>query len=582
MNRIFVISLCLAGISAGYGFQVATAGPSSIAVRIPPSSQSSLRIFHDHQHEQVSLRGGRRTSTQLYGIFRNPFRRKKKEADDTAEDAAVPVVRLDTIDTTESGLGKKANPKKSRSRHTEEADVCIIGGGVSGLAAAFTASNATAGAGQARIVLLEASAAVGGRVRSDVTDDGFVLDRGFAVFIEEYPWAKELIDYDDLKLGRFQPGALVKIPYTDQLQRVADPLRQPEDLFTALFAQVGSLMDKINLLPLIFAAKSLTLEEIFKEEEIDTLTALKVRYSFSEDILDRFFRPFLEGIYLAPLEEQSSRMFLFVFKMFSEGYASLPEGGIGRVAEQLARNAAENGVVIRTDSPVADIQQTADGDYLVQIADGKSTIRANKVIIAAEGPAAQNLVAKIEGFQSLEQLPVQPQRSVGCLYYSFAGPPPVDQPILILNGIGADRGNAENPANNVCFPSVVAKGYAPEGYHLCSVTVLKPAMDLYRGKEDELDAAVRRQLSTWFPKFKDDILNTWELKRVYDIRNAQPSQLGGPQAANVNRGRDSGRYRGKALPSGAYVCGDHMATATLNGALESGVNAGLSAVGAPK
>ena len=53
-------------------------------------------------------------------------------------------------------------------------------------------------------------------------------------------------------------------------------------------------------------------------------------------------------------------------------------------------------------------------------------------------------------------------------------------------------------------------------------------------------------------------------------------------AANVTRGRDSGRYRGKALPSGAYVCGDHMATATLNGALESGVNAGLSAVGAPK
>lgn len=493
-----------------------------------------------------------------------------------AEEATVPVVRIDN--SASSPTKKKAKPKQYR--HTEEADICIIGGGVSGLAAAFTASNATtAGTDRAKVVLLEASGDVGGRVRSDVTDDGFVLDRGFAVFIEEYPWAKQLFDYDDLKLRRFQPGALVKIPFTDQLQRVADPLRQPEDLFTALFAQVGTLLDKINLLPLIFEAKSATVEEIFKEEEIDTLTALKVRYSFSEDILDRFFRPFLEGIYLAPLAEQSSRMFLFVFKMFSEGYATLPEGGIGRVAEQLARKVATNGVDIRTDSSVADIQQTADGDYLVQTADGKSTIRAKKLIIATEGPAAQSLVAKIEGFQSLEQLPVQPQRSVGCLYYSFAGPPPVDQPILILNGIGPDRGNVEHPANNVCFPSVVAKGYAPDGYHLCSVTVLQPAMDLYQGNEDELDAAVRRQLATWFPTFKDDILNAWELKRVYDIRNAQPSQLGGPQAANVNRGRDSSRYRGKALPSGAYVCGDHMATATLNGALESGVNAGLSAVG---
>jgi phytoene dehydrogenase-like protein len=339
---------------------------------------------------------------------------------------------------------------------------------------------------------------------------------------------------------------------------------------------VGTLLDKINLIPLILSARSATVEEIFKEEEIDTLTALKVRYSFSENILDRFFRPFLEGIYLAPLAEQSSRMFLFVFKMFADGYAALPEGGIGRVAAQLADKARDAGVDIRTRSPVVDILQKEDG-YLVETGDGKPAVLAKSVIIAAEGPAAQHLVAKLDGFQSVDQQIAQPQRSVGCLYYSFAGPAPVEQPILILNGIGRERGNAENPANNVCFPSVVAKGYAPEGYHLCSVTVLKPAMDIYKGREDELDAAVRRQLGAWFPAFKDDILEGWELRRIYDIRNAQPAQLAGPEAANVNLGRDSARYRGRALPPGVYVCGDHTATATLNGALESGVKAGLAA-----
>ena len=38
-------------------------------------------------------------------------------------------------------------------------------------------------------VLLEASDRVGGRVRTD-TVDGFLLDRGFAIFLTSYPEAK--------------------------------------------------------------------------------------------------------------------------------------------------------------------------------------------------------------------------------------------------------------------------------------------------------------------------------------------------------------------------------------------------------
>ena len=45
----------------------------------------------------------------------------------------------------------------------------------------------------------------------------------------------------------------------------------------------------------------------------------------------------------------------------------------------------------------------------------------------------------------------------------------------------------------------------------------------------------------------------------------------------MNGGRDASTYREKKLPEGLFVCGDHMATATLNGALESGVNAGTAA-----
>ena len=65
------------------------------------------------------------------------------------------------------------------------------------------------------------------------------------------------------------------------------------------------------------------------------------------------------------------------------------------------------------------------------------SIQARSIIVATEGPGAQHLIAQLDDeFASMRtHVPTQqPQRSVGCLYYSFAGPPPVSDPILILNG----------------------------------------------------------------------------------------------------------------------------------------------------
>lgn len=168
-------------------------------------------------------------------------------------------------------LQKYAAPQKP----TEQASICVIGGGVSGLACAITAAEETKG--KAKIVVLEASENVGGRVGSDFTEDGFILDRGFAVFIEEYPLAKTLLDYDQLYLGSFMPGALVKIEDNANLVRVSDPLRNPSDIFTALFAPIGSVKDKIKLIPLILNVRRKSIEALFEEPEMDTLTALKVR-----------------------------------------------------------------------------------------------------------------------------------------------------------------------------------------------------------------------------------------------------------------------------------------------------------------
>jgi len=202
-------------------------------------------------------------------------------------------------------------------------------------------------------------------------------------------------------------------------------------------------------------------------------------------------------------------------------------------------------------------------------------------VLATEGAVAQRLVSTLgDEYGSLAMEEGQAQRSVGCLYYGFDGPAPIEDGILVLNGKGRGSGDGDGPINNLCFPSNVHKSYAPSGCGLCSVTVLEEQLKHYDdtntdtmgiGANNKLDDDVREQLTRWFPHHAVD---RWVLLDRLVVTNAQPSQLGGPSPANWNGGRDCTKFWGRDLPEGLYVCGDHMATASLNGAIESGVNAG--------
>ena len=82
---------------------------------------------------------------------------------------------------------------------------------------------------------------------------------------------------------------------------------------------------------------------IFERDRIIEFSA-----GLSAGIIDGFFRPFLQGVFLSPLSQQSSRLFEFVFGVFSTGAACLPAGGIGAVAEQMAADPADERACNRT------------------------------------------------------------------------------------------------------------------------------------------------------------------------------------------------------------------------------------------
>ncbi|GMH83353.1 hypothetical protein TrVE_jg6488 [Triparma verrucosa] len=483
-----------------------------------------------------------------------------------------------------AAAAEKAEQERLAALPQNTVDVAVIGGGVSGLTAARSLKKKNP---KLNIQILEKAATLGGRVNSDVTSTGFTLDRGFAVFIDSYPESKKLLNIPKLKLQPFQPGAFVVTSegWKDgkalggdsgpiKISRVADPLRRPMDLFSAVLSPVGTFVDKVRVIPLLYHVFKSSVDEIFDEAETSTLVALKERWGFSDQFICQFFAPFLQGIYLADLNDQSSRMFHFIFKCFSEGSACLPEGGMKAVPKQLEADLSNfiSGMDIATGCSVSGFEAVEDA-YLVKALkpDGsKFNVKADKVILATEASTAYEIMDADEPARP-------PQRSVGCIYYSLSTQPPVKDPILVLNG-EKEKGTLVKPINNLCFPSVVSSSYAPPGKHLCSVTILGPTMDLFRKDdgaidEEKLDAAVRSHLVKWFPEVGGEISNRWETLKVYDVMNAQPAQFGGKYSANFNGGRKAKELLGVELPENVVVCGDHQSSATLNGALESAVNA---------
>jgi Flavin containing amine oxidoreductase len=271
-----------------------------------------------------------------------------------------------------------------------------------------------------------------------------------------------------------------------------------------------------------------TLDELFHQPETTTLSMLQTA-GFSDAMIDRFFRPFLGGIFLDSDLQTSSRMFDFVFRMFSLGSASLPAEGMQAIPEQLAVDLPSGSVRLGT-------RAVSVEPGLVRLDSGEE-LQATSVVVATEGPVASQLLG-------VEDVNVAAQ-GVTCLYFS-ALHSPVETPLIVLDGDG------KGPINNLCVPTVVAPSYASDQRSLVSATVLGISSDV-----DGLANVVRAQLVEWYGAAALD----WKHLRTYAIPYALPRQA--PPALSVPQ-------REVRIQPGVYVCGDHRDNASINGALVSG------------
>src|SRR5918999_1466291 len=144
--------------------------------------------------------------------------------------------------------------------------VYVVGAGLAGLRCARRLHEKGVAA-----TVLEAADGVGGRVRTDRVDD-FLLDRGFQTLLTAYPEARDALDYRELELHPFYPGAMVHTG--GRFVTVADPFRRRWDGLRTALAPVGGLGDKLKVAKLRRRVTSGSLEELFARPETTTREAL--------------------------------------------------------------------------------------------------------------------------------------------------------------------------------------------------------------------------------------------------------------------------------------------------------------------
>ena len=391
--------------------------------------------------------------------------------------------------------------------------VLIVGAGVAGLACAITLHRSGV-----PFLLFEQDEKVGGRVQTDEID-GYRLDRGFQVLLTAYPEAQRFLDYEKLELKSCYSGS--RVWCDGKFYLVSDPFRHPLDGVCSAFNPIGSFFDKLRVGMLRLGLKSTQ----NMSNDLSTIEAL-YGLGFSHSIIDRFWKPFMRGVFLENDLSTSVRKFEETFRLFAKGETTIPRRGISEIPRQMANQLpAEQ---LKLGHSVSEVHHQQ-----IKTEDGKSW-QGRTVVLATDFEITNQLL----GIEDRE-----PEwNAVDCLYFGLPEKDlPLEMPVLHLDGSG------EGPINNLTFISNLCE-CTPDGMALASVSVIG-RQDL---AIDELVESARKQLVSWF----GESCKSWKNIHNYRIKRAVPScSLPMDLEMKIN---------------GIYRCGDYLGLPSIDSAMRSG------------
>ncbi|MEX0586781.1 MAG: protoporphyrinogen oxidase, partial [Pirellulales bacterium] len=231
--------------------------------------------------------------------------------------------------------------------------IAILGGGISGLAAAYRLAELLP---KAELSLFEASDRLGG-VLHTVERDGFLIEQSADNFLVKPPAgielcrqlgiADELLTTDESRRRAFvvRAGKLIPIPEGFYLM-------SPRKLWPFLTSPALSLAGKLRLLAEPFIsrgpASSLNPEPRTLNPQPDESVASFARRRLGRQAYERLVQPLVAGIYTADPEQLSMAAAMPQFLEFERAHGSLlratlfSRGRIGRFSDQSADEATQS------------------------------------------------------------------------------------------------------------------------------------------------------------------------------------------------------------------------------------------------
>jgi len=400
-------------------------------------------------------------------------------------------------------------------------NIHIVGAGISGLIAAKVLEE-----NGFSPVIIESSDRAGGRVKTDIID-GYQLDRGFQVLLTDYPAAKKFLDFDALALQKFVPGAAIF--YNGKKSIMGDAFRDSSLLFSTIFSNAGSIVDKLKVLKLNNQLKKKKLHTIFLDEEKTTYQYL-IDFGFSDKIISRFFKPFFGGIFLESELTTSSRMFEFVYKMFGEGLAVLPKGGIEEIPKQLLNSLTKTKFLFNRK-----VSSVKDDEIL--LSNGDKILSDYTIIATDPSPMIDNLKNQKVNWKSCQTL------------YFTCAKKSISKPII---GLVADK---ESLVNNIFYHTSISMENRNE-QELLSVTVIKE----HQLSEKNLVKKIQDDLDTFCGITEAKFLHSYHI----------PMAL--PNLQNIQYDLNPSETQ---LTDTLFIAGDTLLNGSLNAAMISGEKAAL-------